>query len=136
MSQQFYKSNTALFAAGKEISTSFIDISLCRNTKSFLCRDDVIQIESGFCSMIAVTKQGNVYGRGKNLYGELALGDSKERNEWTQIPIPAKVKQVSFKAFHSLFLTWDGQVYSCGHNGWGQLVGFGILTNHIILLGC
>lgn len=124
MSQTFIKPKVSILAAGnndvlstKNNAASFIDISLSL--------DDIIQIESGDYSMVAVTKQGHVYGRGKNLYGELALGDIKERNVWTPITcIPSKVQQVSCKHLHSLFLTCNGQVYSCGLNGCGQLVSF------------
>lgn len=137
MSQKFIKPKTSIWAIGKKSvlstknnPTSFIDISLCGNDKSFLYRnakqfhDDIIQIESGEHSMIAVTRQGNVYGRGKNKYGELAFGDNHPRHSWTPIPFPCKVKQIACKQFHSLFLTEEGQVYTCGSNTDGQLVYF------------
>lgn len=129
MSQTFTKSNISLFTAGstevlltqKHVSC-FIDISLCH---------DVIQIDSGVLGMIALTKQGNVYGRGENGFGELGLGDINARHAWTHIPFQSKVKQVSCKHFHTLFLTEEGQVYSCGLNDYGQLVKFKDLLKKI-----
>lgn len=85
---------------------------------------DVVQIVSGEYSMIAVTKSGQVYGRGKNLYGELGLGDNTERTEWTSIPFFADkpVKKVALKKHHALFLTMDSKVFSCGSSDVGALV--------------
>lgn len=125
MSQKFVKLKTSLWKAGIEHTNSsdytnttpFVNISSCHETLS-----DVIQIDSGFTSMIALTRQGNVYGRGKNRHGELGLGDNNPRDTWTLIPFPFKVKQVALKWDHSLFLTEEGHVYSCGANHYGQLV--------------
>lgn len=121
MSQTLIKptTTTILTAGSKDVlltqtdSTCFVDISL---------NQDAIQIDSGLENMIAITKQGNVYGRGKNVFGELGLGDNNMRNHWTPILFPCKMKQVSCKFTHSLFLSENGQVYSCGENNNGQLV--------------
>lgn len=139
MSQKFIKLKTSIFAAGinvipaKKFCPRFVDISIWQNSSPFLHQntkvflDDVIQIESGENSMIALTKQGNVYGKGINQYGELALGDNNARLNWTQIPFPFKVKQIACKYLHTLFLTENGCVYSCGANSYGQLVCIRIL---------
>lgn len=107
-----------LLAAGRYVQTlreekGFVDISLA----------NVIQVDSGHYSTLALTNQGYVYGCGTNKWGELALGDNKPKYTWTRITsIPSTVKQILCKHWHSLFLTHDGQVYSCGNNMWGQLV--------------
>lgn len=112
----------------KDYIASFMHVSLWQNTESLICLNDksflnnIIQIESGFSSMIALTKQGNVYGRGGNECGELGFGDKKARDKWTQIPIPFKVRQISLRCRHTLFLTENGQVHVCGSNALGQLV--------------
>lgn len=91
--------------------SSFVDIIL----------PNVLQIVSGATSMIALTTQGQVYGRGGNEDGELALGDATEN--WTKIEgFPNAIKQVALNHKHSLFLSYDGQVFSCGGNQFGQLV--------------
>lgn len=92
---------------------SFVEVQL----------SDVAQIASGENSILALSKHGNVYGRGRNEYGELAFGDKNERKSWTQIEgFSCNVQQIAYSTNHSLFLTADGQVFSCGHNGMGQLV--------------
>lgn len=96
-----------------EKSVSFVNIAL----------SDVIQMASGDYSMLALTKQGEVYGRGGNEYGVLATGDTKQRRKWTKIDgFPCAVKQMAYNSDHSLFLTVNGQVFSCGNNSAGQLV--------------
>lgn len=109
---------SSLVSAGSIITTS-------ENVNSFVTINlpDVEQITSGLSSIVALTTQGYVYGRGSNACGELALGDTKSRNEWTIINgFPCAVKQVSCQCEHSLFLTVDGQIFSCGNNEYGQLV--------------
>lgn len=94
-------------------NTKFIDVTL----------PDVAQIVSGQCSMIALTKQGCVYGRGQNEFGELVSSDHTMRTEWTEIEkFQDVVKQVAYNNNHALFLTEDGQVFSCGSNVFGSLV--------------
>lgn len=84
---------------------------------------DVVQIVSGETSLIALTKQGNVFGRGRNTYGELAIGDRLERQTWSQIDgFSCPVVQVAYNHRHALFLTVGGNVFSCGSNEHGQLV--------------
>lgn len=83
----------------------------------------VIQITSGLNSIIALRSSGIPIGRGTNQNGELALGDTNARWGWTAISgFPSAVKQIAYNFDHSLFLTVDGQVYSCGDNSCGQLV--------------
>lgn len=92
---------------------NFVDITLA----------DIVQITSGENSMIALTRHGDVYGQGFNFDGELALGDSKARKEWAKIEgFTSPVKQVAYNRTHALFLTVEGNVFSCGDNNDGQLV--------------
>lgn len=111
-------SNLLSAGANRPLSQIFLD---ARFTDISL--QNIVQIASGYNSILAVTKQGEVHGRGANTNGELALGDTKARSSWTKITgFPCAIKQVSLNCMHSLFLTEDGQVYSCGNNEDGQLV--------------
>lgn len=93
--------------------TSFMDITL----------PDVVQITSGVQSILALTDQGFVYGRGKNTHGELALGDTNPKGTWTQIEgFSSPVRQIAMRGLYALFLTDDGRIYSTGDNKEGQLV--------------
>lgn len=86
---------------------------------------NITQITSGWYSMLGLTGQGQVFGRGANKYGELALGDFKAHSTWTKIyGFPSPIAQIAYNCSHSLFLTIDGQVFSCGNNVHGQLVCF------------
>lgn len=90
---------------------SFVDINL----------KHVVQITSGIC-MIALTAKGEVYIKGTNQYFEVAKDDYL-LPKWTKLQqFPSAVKQIADSSSHSLFLTVDGQVFSCGLNGDGQLV--------------
>lgn len=121
MSKKFVKSKIGVWSVdGTRIKSN--QIHLINPVEIPL--DDIIQIDSSDQNMIALTKQGNAYGKGSNETGQLALGDINERNVWTHIPLPFKVKKVSCKSRHSLFLSCEGNVYSAGLNLSGQLVNF------------
>lgn len=93
--------------------TTYCDISV----------PNVIDIVSGSGCILALTTNGDVFGRGMNEHGELALGDELERISWAGIATLTKsVKQVALKADHSMFVTFDGTLYTCGANQYGQLV--------------
>lgn len=65
-----------------------------------------------------------VYGTGLNQYGQLGLGDEKNRNELTLIPdsLGKNIISVSAGLFHSMFLSANGYViYTCGRCDSGQL---------------
>lgn len=92
---------------------NFVDISL----------NQVTNVVSGFNSMLALTLNGEVFGRGSNEYGELGLGDLNTREIWTRLTVfQNEVIQIALGAYHSLFLTADQVLFSCGGNGFGQLV--------------
>jgi len=65
----------------------------------------------------------NVYGFGANQWGQLGLGhdDEVEGLHLIEYFKNIKIKQISCGNFHSLFLTDDGFIYSCGKNDHGQL---------------
>lgn len=74
--------------------------------------------------MIALTCDGNVYGRGTNKHGELSLQHKNMQPEWKHISFFAStiVSSVQCGYAHSLFLTESCKVYTCGRNDYGQLV--------------
>jgi len=75
---------------------------------------------SAFC--MAITEDGKVYSWGRNENGQLGLGDTKDRHcpqLVSEISGYHIVKIVTGKG-HSLFLTDEGQVLSCGLNSSGQ----------------
>lgn len=84
---------------------------------------NVVQITSTEYSIIALTSDGKVFGRGSNTYGELSLGHKNGITTWTHInSFNCKVVSVQCGHAHALFLTENYQVYTCGYNNYGQLV--------------
>jgi hypothetical protein len=90
----------------------------------YLKEFNIIDICCGTSHSMALTSSGDIYAWGSNKYGQ--IGDGSDINCQ---PIPKKMKyseNEKFKAitcgcFHSMALTEDGRVFSCGHNLCGQL---------------
>lgn len=102
---------------GPDLSNLFISIDLA----------NVIQIASGRHSAIALTSDGQVFGRGKNANGELSLGHCEKQSSWTRIGSNTFAQSISIVAIqcgaeHCMFLTANHQVFTCGGNLDGQLV--------------
>lgn len=56
-----------------------------------------------------------IFGWGYNDYGQLGLGDKVLRESPTRINIP-NIKEIVCGSSHTLFLTHDGEILSCGHD--------------------
>ncbi|MFY9113973.1 MAG: hypothetical protein WAO23_01870, partial [Dethiobacteria bacterium] len=89
-----------------------------------------VAVAAGGSHTLVLVANGDVYSCGRNLYGELGLGDTDVR------PVPTKIEEglpgpataiAAGKAagiedgMHSLVLLENGAVYSFGHNDYGQL---------------
>jgi alpha-tubulin suppressor-like RCC1 family protein len=86
----------------------------------------IIEISAGGHHSLFLTDDGYVYSCGRNHKGQLGLGNTDDKN----IPTPIlffnnnheiTIIEISAGRYHSLFLTDDGYVYSCGYNLFGQL---------------
>jgi len=88
-----------------------------------LCGLPIDDIACGANHSMAVSASGAVYAWGKNAYGQLGLGDHKDRHYPTQVRSlrHQNVARVSCGAEHSACLTSDGGVFTFGHGGYGQL---------------
>jgi len=75
--------------------------------------------------MFAVSDVGQVYGWGRNEKGQLGLGDMKDRKCPTLLTelTGYNIVCVATGRNHSLFLSDDGTVLTCGDNRSGQTVG-------------
>lgn len=66
-----------------------------------------------------------LYACGLNEFGQLGLGNSRNRNVFTRVLLPQEADAVNIKKViagpHHTFLLTDGGLYACGWNKFGQL---------------
>jgi len=83
----------------------------------------ITAIACGVSHTIFLTNEGKVYSCGRNGSGQLGLGNTT--NQPTPEPISTlnsfTITAIACGEFHTVFLTNEGKVYSCGNNGSGQL---------------
>jgi alpha-tubulin suppressor-like RCC1 family protein len=94
----------------------------------------IIEISTGAHHSLFLTNEGRVYSCGDDEMGQIGLGDND--NDPKKIPTfiekfynntsyikydDITIIEISAGGYHSLFLTDDGYVYSCGYNYYGQL---------------
>lgn len=74
------------------------------------------------CHTIAVSKDGQCYGWGRNEKGQLGLGNSKDRYCPKLIDglTGHKIVSAAIGRNHTMFLTDEGAIYACGDNKSGQ----------------
>jgi len=72
---------------------------------------------------LAVSQDNKVFGFGFNFYGQLGLGDARDRLVPIQIPLltDRNITRVFAGSMHSLALTNNSRLYCFGHNNMGQL---------------
>ena len=90
-----------------EITTNINDIKsvYCGGNHTFILKND-----------------GTLWGCGRNVEGQLGLGDTTNRNTFTQVTTNVdNIKSVYCGAEHSLILKNDGTLWGCGNNNYGQL---------------
>ena len=89
-------------------------------------------IKSVYCGMhhtIILKNDGTLWGCGWNEYGQLGLGDTTNRNTFTQITTNTDdIKLIYCGACHNFILKNDGTLWGCGLNDNSQL-GLGDRTN-------
>ena len=84
----------------------------------------------GFSEHSLILKNdGTLWGCGYNYYGNLGLGDTTNRNIFTQVTTNAdNIKSVYCGFYHTFILENDSTLWSCGGNSYGQL-GLGDTTD-------
>lgn len=88
--------------------------------------ENVKQISVGETFTLFLNNKGEVFRCGSNEYGQLGYTGNK-KNRRKMIRSPEKIKELSNIKFisagrdHSLFLDYDGNVYSCGSYSNGKL---------------
>ena len=87
---------------------------------------DEILISNGLASEHCfIMKNNTIYALGRNHYGQLGINRKSfaEENpiQLTKVPFKSKIVSMVCGAEHSLFLSLNGKIFSCGQNKNGQL---------------
>ena len=91
--------------------------------------DNIKDVYCGGSYTIILKNDGTLWGCGENSYGQLGLGDTANRNTFTQITANTdNIKEIYCGENHTFILKNDGTLWSCGLNNYGQL-GLGDTTN-------
>ena len=81
-----------------------------------------IQISLGYRHTVALKQDGTVWSWGNNSYGQLGLENTTSYTEPQQVTgIQEKIIDVKAGYYHNIALTENGEVYTWGYNGYGQL---------------
>ena len=85
--------------------------------------NDVKSASCGYYHTFMLKNDGTLWGCGENTYGQLGLGKTTSQETiFTQITTNAdNVKSVYCGGRFTLILKNDGTLWTCGHNGYGQL---------------
>lgn len=96
------------------------------STLKKLSKDSKFLVLGAYATYI-LKNDGTLWACGRNDYGQLGLGDTTNRNTFTQVA--SNVKSVHTRyAYHVVIVKNDNTVWTCGYNKYGQL-GLGDTTN-------
>ena len=92
-------------------------------TKITTNADNIKSISCGYYHTCMLKNDGTLWGCGENSYGQLGLGKTTSTETiFTQITTKVNdVKSVHCGGRFTLMLKNDGTLWTCGHNGYGQL---------------
>ena len=123
-------------------STVIKKMKLDSSTLGFDISGKIIKVANMFHYTIVLTDTGQVYGTGVNTVGQLGLGlVNSQKEKLTKMildsntlgfDISGKIIDIACGYYHTIVLTDNGKVYSCGDNSYGQL-GLGNTNNSNIL---
>ena len=121
--------DATVFGCGHNFSRQFgLSDNANRNTftvvPTLLNRNVIKQIAASDFHTMILAENGTVFGCGCNSSGELGLGDDTDRSTFTTVPPllgGMAAKQVTTGESHTMILTEDGTVFTCGCNLYGQL---------------
>ncbi|PIK41851.1 putative E3 ubiquitin-protein ligase HERC4 [Apostichopus japonicus] len=93
----------------------------------------IVQVVSGGYHCMALTRSGTMFAWGKNSYGQLGLGDCDGKKSFPFLLKGMRtqgVQYISCGQNHTVMLTFDGGVFTCGLGCDGQL-GHGQASNEL-----
>ena len=87
-----------------------------------LCKSNIQKFHNGYDFVLGITSDKEVYGWGRNDFGQLAKLVNDDINKPDKININDKIiNEISCGSFHTIVLTSDGMVYGWGNNTNGQI---------------
>ena len=86
-------------------------------------------IKSGYAHTVKIKNDGTLWAWGRNDYGQLGLGDSKNYNIPKKVGTDTNWINVGTGMYHTLAIKKDGTLWSWGRNIYGQL-GLGNYTDY------
>ena len=89
---------------------------------------NVKEISCGYNHVFMIKNDGTVWACGLNDKGQLGLGDTTNRNTFTQVPNMNNVKEIKCGAKHTILLKNDGTVWGCGRNTFCELGLYNVTT--------
>ncbi|OHT09442.1 hypothetical protein TRFO_04496 [Tritrichomonas foetus] len=109
--------NPLIKQSSKDAITKFIEISSMRGNK-------FARVSANCAHCVAITEDGRVFTAGSNDSGQLGIGVCDESIEFIQIVSiePNRALSAAAGIDHSLIVTTEGKLLSCGHNDVGQLM--------------
>jgi alpha-tubulin suppressor-like RCC1 family protein len=83
----------------------------------------VVAISAGYSHTLFLNSQGQAFSCGYGFMGRLGLGDNKDQSQPVLLESPelGTIIDVAAGSAHSLILNSQGQIFSFGHGGFGQL---------------
>jgi len=111
-------------AAGDDHSLILVDGKIKKNGVFNYNVESISDVKSITCTnysqtALCIKKDGSVWGIGKNRQGQLGLGDTDERIDWTYLGFSAK--KISGGRDFFVVIKEDDTVWSCGRNYYSQL---------------
>ncbi|KAK3278657.1 hypothetical protein CYMTET_13423 [Cymbomonas tetramitiformis] len=78
----------------------------------------ILQVTIGYSHMLALSVEGKVYSWGHNFYGQLGVGDHKDKATAQGVSYlqEERIKQVVAGQYHSLAVSVKGELYGWGYN--------------------
>jgi alpha-tubulin suppressor-like RCC1 family protein len=86
----------------------------------------IVSIAAGDYHSFAIDNNGKLWATGSNVYGQLGLGDTNDRDLFQPVTIPnlvlnAKIVSITAGSHYSFALDSEGELRATGDNGNGQL---------------
>lgn len=98
--------------------------------KNVILSSAVADAACGTSHSLAVTSNGELYAWGRNVYGQLGVGDNTDRSSPTRVGTDSDWVSVKAGNYHSIAIKENGQIYSWGLNNLNQCgVAEGLITS-------